>query len=81
MSSLKNAINDAKAMADKCRGLGFDVLSKFNVTLREILEFLEEVSETWKADASEIVLFYAGHGVSIGKCFHLLLANSSKWLL
>ena len=53
MRALKNVINDAKSMTDKFRDLGFDVSSKFNVALHETFEFLEEVLETWKADASE----------------------------
>ena len=66
-TQLKNAKNDAEAVRDQLQGLGYETSLKLNSTKEKIFEHLESVMDAWKHDASEIVLFYAGHGVAIGK--------------
>ena len=67
LKPLKNATNDARAVKDQLQKLGYDASMKLNLTYKQTLAYLREKLDIWKHDASEIVLFYAGHGVAIGK--------------
>ena len=66
---LKKAANDARAVKDQLERLGYDAHLKLDLTRDDIYEHLGDILDTWKHDASEIVLFYAGHGVGIGKLY------------
>src|SRR6201996_837931 len=72
MNKLENAINDAKAFGDALKLLNFEVLAKFNLSKRGMLKHLGAVVEDWRFCASEIVIYYSGHGVSIGTYASLL---------
>jgi len=63
MGKLSNAVNDAKAFKDVLRKLGFEVRTKFNLGRGEMLHHF---SESFQCLISEIVVYYSGHGVSIG---------------
>ena len=78
--SLRNASSDAEAVRDKLQKLGFTVSLGLNKATDEILELLNDVMDAWKHEASEIVLFYAGHGVTIGKLQYQRLTFSDGQL-
>lgn len=59
---LDNAINDARAMRDRLKQLGFDVVSREDATRRDMNDALREFSA--KARQAEVtVVFFAGHGM------------------
>ena len=63
-SPLKNPANDAKAMADALRGLGFAVDHRENVGRRAMIDAIRAF--VLKAGESDVRLFYyAGHGVQV----------------
>ena len=66
MGQLKNANSDAKAFGETLNSLGFQVSMKLNLTRRKTVEHIDQALEDWQRRASEIVIYYAGHGVSIG---------------
>jgi uncharacterized caspase-like protein len=59
---LKNPVNDAIAMADRLKQLGFTVMLRENTTFMQLLEAMQEFSVKAKASAVRLV-FYAGHGI------------------
>ena len=63
-SPLKNPINDAKDVAAKLRKLGFDVIERNNLQIRQIGETLREFRSKLIPGAVALV-FYAGHGLQI----------------
>ena len=61
---LRNAVNDANAMAAKLRTLGFDVILRTEVTQREMSRSISEFGK--KLSLGSIGLFYfAGHGMQV----------------
>ena len=68
-SRLRNPVNDAKAMADKLRSLGFDVILKTDASQREMTRSFSEFGR--KLVPGTVSLFYyAGHGMQVrGKNF------------
>ncbi|MCC7285772.1 MAG: caspase family protein [Burkholderiaceae bacterium] len=64
VGSLKNPVNDAKAVATSLRGLGFEVTERENATLRDMLEAFQQFSLRGKS-ADVRVVYYAGHGVQV----------------
>ncbi|MDD5300195.1 MAG: caspase family protein [Gallionella sp.] len=63
-SPLKNPVNDAKDMAKKLRGLGFDVIERSNMQTKQIGATLREFRSKLVPGAVALV-FYAGHGLQI----------------
>jgi len=63
-SPLKNPVNDAKDMAKKLRGLGFDVIERNNLQTKQIGATLREFRSKLVPGAVALV-FYAGHGLQI----------------
>lgn len=64
-SVLANPSNDARAMADKLRAIGFDVMLREDLSGQGFRIALGEFTE--KALGSEIALvYYAGHGIEMG---------------
>lgn len=59
---LRNPINDARAVSDRLRGLGFEVLLKENVRVREIGGIYREFRNRIKPGGVAL-FFYAGHGI------------------
>ena len=72
LEMLKKVTNDARAVGKKLRDLGYETFIKLNLTRSRIFEHFHTVLDAWKRDASEIVLFYAGHGAAIGRLYRLL---------
>jgi hypothetical protein len=64
--ALGNPVNDAKAVTDKLRSLGFDVHEGEDLTFPEIGEMVDRFQEKLKADPSSIgVFYYSGHGAQL----------------
>ena len=61
---LKNPANDASDMAAKLKSLGFEVISRYNLTTRQIGGTLREFRSKL-APGGVALFFYAGHGVQI----------------
>lgn len=61
---LDNAVNDAVAIEEALRGLGFEVFLETNRDLRRMRRALEDFEED--AEGADVALvFFAGHGVEI----------------
>jgi formylglycine-generating enzyme required for sulfatase activity len=75
LPSLNNARADAKGMAEKLRGLGFDVILKLNASRRSFGRALAEF-EGKAANAEVGLVFYAGHGIQAGGKNYLIPANA-----
>lgn len=62
--SLANTVNDATAIAEKLKSLGFEVDSAIDQPLATLAETINAFS--FKSETSEIALvYYAGHGVEL----------------
>ncbi|MCE9571512.1 MAG: caspase family protein, partial [Rhodocyclales bacterium] len=68
-SRLRNPVNDAKAMAEKLRALGFDVVLRTDTTQRDMTRAISQFGQ--KLVLGSVGLFYyAGHGMQVrGKNF------------
>lgn len=62
--SLKNPVNDARAVASTLRLLGFEVIQLENASLRELIASLQEFSIRARRNEVRLV-YYAGHGVQV----------------
>jgi uncharacterized caspase-like protein len=63
-SPLKNPVNDSKDVAAKLRSLGFTVVERNNLVVKQIGSTLREFRSTLKPGSVALV-YYAGHGVQI----------------
>jgi uncharacterized caspase-like protein len=61
---LKNPVNDAQAIGAQLRTLGFDVMQRENLGLRDMIETFRQFSLGARAATVRLV-FYAGHGVQV----------------
>jgi uncharacterized caspase-like protein len=61
---LRNPTNDAKDMADKLKGMGFTVVERNNLTVKQIGSTLREFRSKL-TPGSVALVFYAGHGLQI----------------
>lgn len=68
---LFKAVNDAQAMADALRDVGFDVITGENLTRREMNVVLQKFTSKLQA-GDEAFFFFAGHGVAIDGRNYLL---------
>src|SRR5512134_2723242 len=59
---LKNPVNDATAMAERLKQLGFTVMLRENTNLTQLIESLRDFSVKAASHAVRLV-FYAGHGI------------------
>jgi formylglycine-generating enzyme required for sulfatase activity len=75
LPALNNARADAKGMAEKLRGLGFDVILKLNASSRDMGRALADF-EGRAANAEVGLVFYAGHGIQAGGTNYLVPANA-----
>jgi formylglycine-generating enzyme required for sulfatase activity len=64
-SPLKNPVNDARAVAAKLRGLGFEVVERHNLTQKQIGRTLSEFRGKLTRGGTAL-FFYAGHGLQVG---------------
>jgi TPR repeat protein len=64
IQALRNTVNDARALAETLKGIGFQVDVLMDATREETLAALENFA--FKAETADIALvYYAGHGVSV----------------
>ena len=68
---LGNAINDARLMAEKLRGFGFNVSYATDLNRKLFLTTLMNFSDKAK-DADVTVFYYSGHGMQLGGVNYLL---------
>jgi formylglycine-generating enzyme required for sulfatase activity len=64
-ASLKNPVNDARAMATALRGLGFDVIERENLTKAAFERVVLEFGRALSPQAVGLV-YFAGHGLQAG---------------
>jgi uncharacterized caspase-like protein len=64
VGALKNPVNDAQAIAGQLKSLGFDVMLRQDVGLRDMIESFRQFSIAGRA-ADVRLVFYAGHGVQV----------------
>ena len=67
---LDNPVNDARAVARKLEALGFRVVKRENLRIREIGATLRDFRSQIKA-GDEVVFFYAGHGLQVNGANYL----------
>ena len=60
---LANPLNDARAMADSLRRMGFKVASLENASLREMSEAVRQFGDALQGGVG--LFYYAGHGVQV----------------
>jgi hypothetical protein len=61
---LRNPVNDATAVADRLRQLGFEVMLMRNASLREMEEAIDQLSRRLRQGLPGL-FYFAGHGVQI----------------
>jgi hypothetical protein len=61
---LDNPANDARAIAETLRKLGFEVVDGYDLDVSEMRKAVSDFSATLP-DAKSAVVYYAGHGVSV----------------
>lgn len=64
VGALKNPVNDAQAMSEALRKLGFEVVHRENTSLREMIEAFRQFSIASQT-ADVRLVFYAGHGLQV----------------
>ena len=68
---LANPLNDAKAVADRLKGLGFEVHLALDATQEQTLKALDEFAAALPG-AEAALLYYSGHGLQLGGANYLL---------
>ena len=72
---LPNPVNDARAIGDSLRRLNFEVEEVYDPDFRELTRSLREFGiKAQQADVA--VIYYAGHGVQVGRENYLLPADA-----
>jgi len=74
--SLKNPVNDATAIADMLKKLGFTVTLIKNAKQQEMDESIREFGRQLKSTRGVGLFYYAGHGMQIGGVNYLLPVNA-----
>lgn len=64
VAPLRNPVNDARALGQQLRDLGFEVTQKENLTFREMLEAMQTFALSSRGGDVRL-FFYAGHGVQM----------------
>lgn len=68
---LLNPVNDARAMAERLRRLGFEVLLRTDITAAQLQQASAQFS-TQARGADIALVFYAGHGAQAGEANYVL---------
>ena len=68
---LLNPVNDARAMAERLRRLGFEVLLRTDINVQQLQKASAEFS-TQARGADIALVFYAGHGAQAGEANYVL---------
>lgn len=61
---LRNPVNDTVAMAEKLRGLGFDVTEGYDLGVNEMRKTFRKFRDRAQ-DAEIVTVFFAGHGMAV----------------
>lgn len=77
VAPLKKAANDANALALTLTDLGFDVMKEINAARRVMDSRLNELNNRVEA-GDEVVVFFAGHGISVRGQNYLLPTDIPK---
>jgi uncharacterized caspase-like protein len=73
VTPLTNPVNDAEDIAKEVRELGYEVTLKKNVTLKDMIEAIDQFTTILSRNAeSEGFLWFAGHGLSVKEQHYLL---------
>ena len=64
---LKNAVNDAEAMASTLKRIGFNVTHEINLTHDEMDDALHKFKKSIKG-GEMVLFFFAGHGIQWEVC-------------
>ncbi|MEO8134514.1 MAG: caspase family protein, partial [Betaproteobacteria bacterium] len=62
---LVNPINDARLVAKTLEGLGFEVMLRENLNLRDFKAVMRQFAARLENEEGSALLYYAGHGVQI----------------
>lgn len=62
--SLRNPANDARAMAEKLRSMGFTTVEGYDLDKDELEDVLDKFTDV-VVDSELALFFYAGHGISV----------------
>lgn len=76
---LKNPVNDARAMVETLRALGFDVIARENATQAQMQRAVLEFGEKLSAGAVGLV-YYSGHGLQVGGKNYLVPVDASGFM-
>jgi hypothetical protein len=68
---LRNAVNDAKDLADALKELGFQVIMRENASRREMIEGIREFDKALEG-ANTALFFYAGHAMQFKERNYLI---------
>ena len=67
LGKLRTPRNNIEALKEKLTPLGYDVRARFNLEKAETLDLFESISKEWQHLGSEIIFYYTGRAISIGK--------------
>jgi hypothetical protein len=75
--TLKNAVNDAKAMAEALAALKFNVTLKMDADRKEMLAAIRNYTQTVEATQCVGLYYFAGHGLQLAWRNYLLPVDAS----
>lgn len=74
--ALNNPVNDAKAVAQVLRGIGFDVVERYDVGKADVEGVMEAFAQ--KTAGAEIgLVYFAGHGIQVSGATYLVPVDVS----
>jgi Caspase domain len=72
MSPLTNPVNDARAMSDTLRRLGFEVTTLLDATEKQMVEAVRQFGDRTRSAGGVALFYYAGHGIQIDGTNYLI---------
>jgi len=76
-TGLKNPISDAKLIGDTLKGMDFEVMEIYNKDLNDLSDKLDDFINKAKS-AKVAVIYYAGHGIGVGRNNYLIPIGASN---
>ncbi len=73
---LPNPVNDAQAMSERLQGLGFEIVSGFDLTKTQTQEKIAQFAKQVRG-ADVALFFYAGHGLQVSGKNYLLPVDAA----
>lgn len=74
--ALPNPVNDAQAMSDRLKGLGFEIVSGLDLTKAQTQEKIAQFAKQVRG-ADVALFFYAGHGLQVSGRNYLLPVDAA----